>query len=49
MEGGVEEEPVKLAFTVHEIADGSVFYMADTETADPLKTDAWYTAVQKQS
>jgi phi13 family phage major tail protein len=49
MEGGVEEEPVELQFTVRELSDGSVFYMADTETALPAKTDAWFTSVQKQS
>jgi phi13 family phage major tail protein len=49
MEGGVEEEPVELQFTVRELPDGSVFYMADTETAAALKTDNWFTAVQKQS
>lgn len=47
MEGGVEEETIELSFTVRELEDGSVFYMADTETADALITDAWYTEVQK--
>lgn len=49
IEGNVEEEPVELAFTVRELSDGSVFYMADTETAPALKTDAWYETVQTQA
>jgi phi13 family phage major tail protein len=47
LEGGVEEETVELTFSIRELADGSVFRMADTETALPALTDAWYTAVQK--
>jgi phi13 family phage major tail protein len=47
LEGGIEEETVELSFTIRELGDGSVFRMADTETALPALTDAWYTAVQK--
>ncbi|USK33528.1 hypothetical protein LIT25_23980 [Bacillus sp. F19] len=47
LEGGVEEETVELTFSIRELPDGSVFYMADTEVALPAKTDPWYTAVQK--
>jgi len=47
MEGSIEEEVIELSFTVREMADGSVFYMADTEVADALITDEWYSTVQK--
>jgi phi13 family phage major tail protein len=49
MEGGVEEEPVELTFTVRELADASVFYMLDsTEVGvDQTKVTNWYTTVQK--
>jgi phi13 family phage major tail protein len=49
MEGGVEEEPVELTFTIRELADASVFYMLDsTEVGvDQTKITNWYTAVQR--
>lgn len=47
MEGGIEEETVELTFTVRELADGSVFYMLDSEQHEGTKADEWYSSVQK--
>ncbi|MEH7513340.1 major tail protein [Gottfriedia acidiceleris] len=47
LEGKVEEENVELQFTCRELTDGSVFFMADTETANSTLVNAWYTSVQK--
>lgn len=47
MEGSVEEETVELKFTVREVADGSVFYMVDSEVHTGTKDTAWYDSVQK--
>lgn len=47
LEGGIEEEPVELTFTVRAMDNGDVFYMMDSETGTPAKVTAWFNTVQK--
>lgn len=47
MEGSVEEETVELTFSVRELADGSVYYIVDTEKANAELVSNWYSEVQK--